>query len=135
MRLTFVCPAAYVEAANDLAMVLGYSDADALTYEKPSWVDASGNLYSCASTLVFGAFVSNALSPLVRPAWDVFPYKIDMDAATSMQSRIVLADFTPDADGNVPVYTASPDTILALPGDEPRSLLSAAGLTRIPSVE
>jgi len=122
MRLTFICPAAFIDDANHLAMALAFSLADGMTYRKPPKLqDANGNLYSAASSPVGPLFVSKATSSLVRPEWDV-DNLIDMGAAQSAQALVRLWD---GAD-NVPL--ATPDVITVLPGENAVALVHAAGL-------
>lgn len=131
IRITIVCPEAHIGDANHLAMVLGEGPAEAATYGAPGWQDGDGNRYAIASLPVSPAFFAAALSPLVRPAWDVEPYAVNMAGAERAQARIVLFDPGDDPEAPAPVPQADPDTLLTLPGD-PLTMLAAAGLTRIP---
>ena len=124
MRLTIACPAAHIDNANQLAMVLGYSEADGLTYRGLSWHDAQGNLYALASLPVGDSFVSKAISPLVRPEWDADEV-IDMDKASQAQGLVVFwqpTEESPDAP------LATPDAITAVAGDDAVSMIAAMGL-------
>lgn len=112
MRLTIACPEHLIPPARQLAMVLGYSPADAYTYRVPVWQDASGNLYACASLIVGPAFISTATSALSRPAWDVDGV-IDMAAAAQAQGLVRL--WVPSEDHPTPPL-ASPDVITAVGG-------------------
>ena len=124
-RMTFACPAAHVADANNLAMVLAYSEADALTYRDAAWRDAAGNLYAVASSMVVVAgFVANATSPLVRPGWDTTGV-IDMDAAARAQALVLLAD---PAD-TVTDWSARPDRLLAYPHEDVGAALAALGVS------
>lgn len=130
MRLTFVCPAAHRDDANQLAMVLAFSAADANTYRAPSYEDAQGNLYSVASSPVGDTFVSSATTALERPEWDQEPYSINMTGAERAQALVRL--WMPTEDVPEPPQ-ASTGAILALVGGDPHALLAAAGLTVIPT--
>lgn len=122
MRITAACPTALISDSNQLAMVLAFGPADALTYRNPSWVDAEGNLYAAASFIVRPEWVTAAQGTLVRPAWDAEePYTIDMDAAQRAQDSLVFAT-TPTL--------ATPDTLTAIGGMEGREALAAMGLTQ-----
>ena len=127
MRLTIICPEAHRDDANHYAMALGSSEADGLTYGDPAWQDASGNLYSVASLPVSDGFIERATSTLDRPEWDVDPYGISMAAANRAQDRVQVWQPTDDTPEPPQV---SPDAILALVGDDPLTLLAAAGITK-----
>lgn len=129
-RLTFICPEQHRSDANDLAMVLAFSVADALTYREPTYQDAQGNLYSVASSPVGPNFIGNATSALERPEWDQEPYSINMAGAQRAQALVQL--WMPTEDSPTPPQ-ASTTAILTLVGDDPHSLLKAAGLSPIPT--
>lgn len=129
-RLTIACPEALIPDARHLAMILGYGPADADTYREPTWQDAQGHRYAVASTLVWGAFFENATSPLTRPEWDADEI-VDMDAAARAQDAVVLAD--PSQEGVE--WRASPDRILAYPGDDALAALAAMGVGPVPETE
>ena len=127
MRLTIICPAEHRDDANHYAMALGESEADGLTYGEPSWQDASGNAYSVASLPVSLGFIGHATSTLTRPEWDDKPYAISMAAAERAQALVQLWQAT---EGNDQPPQATAGMILAMAGDDPLALLSAAGLIR-----
>ena len=127
MILTISCPQGHINDANHLAMVLGYSEADDKTYGKPQWQDTAGNLYAAASLDVSPAFVSEATSPLQRPAWDTTSF-VSMAAARRAQARVVIWGLTEgEAD---PVVT--PDVILAMFHSNPLAALALAGVSIVP---
>jgi hypothetical protein len=119
MRITAACPEALMPDANQLAMALGESVADAETYRNPSWQDADGNLYAAASFEARDEWIAAAQQPLQRPAWDTEGI-IDMDAAARAQAALV---FTTDA------TPAQPDRLTAIGGMEGLDALAAMGLT------
>ena len=88
MRVTAACPVAMTPQANNLAMCLGHSVADGLTFAKVAWQDAAGNLYACASFEASDEWIQSAQSPLARPEWDADGI-IDMDAANAAQAALV----------------------------------------------
>lgn len=124
MRLTIAVPAEYIDIANHYAMTVGYSQADSLTYRNPSWQDAQGNLYSCASLPISKDFLSRATSPLMRPKWDADEV-IDMVKASQAQALVAL--WMPEDD---PI-TATPDAITAIAGKSGSEALSFMGLTQV----
>lgn len=125
MRVTIICPQAHIEDANHLAMVLGYSAADAATYGDPSWQDKAGNLYAVASLLVSDDFVSAATTALARPDWDDSSI-VAMAAARRAQALVSVWGLGEDE----PAPVASPSRILAMFGDDPHGLLAMAGVVR-----
>ena len=128
MRLTIACPAAHIPNAQHLAMVLGYSAADGLTYAHPGYRDAAGNLYACASLPVGATFVTNATSPLARPVWDTEGI-VDLAKASAAQAIIRL--WVPSEDHPKPPL-ASPGYITAVAGDDGPAMLAAMGLSPVP---
>jgi hypothetical protein len=122
MRITAACPEALMPDANQLAMALGESVADAETYRNPSWQDADGNLYAAASFEARDEWIAAAQGPLTRPAWDTEGI-IDMDAAARAQAALV---FTTDA------TPAQPDRLTAIGGMDGIEALQAMGLLSLP---
>jgi len=120
MRLTIACPDALRDDANNLAMVLGYGPADALTYGSLGWQDAAGNLYAAASLPVSDAFTTAAQTGLERPEWDTEPYTINMAGANRAQAALVFS---------LEPVQAMPDKLTACAGDDSAATLAAMGLT------
>lgn len=114
IRLTFACPEQFIPDANQLARVVGYSEADERTYGEPQYQDAEGNLYSVASGLVAEHFASVATSPLQEPDWGA-----DMEAAGRAQLLAALGQ------------PASPDHIAAVIGDDVQAALEFLGLVMV----
>jgi len=127
MRLTIAVPQAHIDNANHLAMVLGYSEADGLTYRNPSWQDAQGNLYAVASLPVSDGFIVAAESPVVRPEWDTEEV-IDMTKAAQAQELVSI--WTLDSSETGP--KATPDVIKAVLGMGGGAAIEAVGLTPVP---
>lgn len=121
--VTIACPEAHIADANQLALCLGYGEADGHTFGGPGWQDAAGNRYAVASGLVSEAFPVAAGSPLVDPAWGA-----DMAAATRAQA--LLSVFDPEAS---PVPFAGPDRITAVLAFAAQDALAILGLTAVPS--
>jgi len=124
MRLTIAVPQTHIDIANHYAMAVGYSKADSLTYRDPSWQDAQGNLYACASLPISSNFLSRATSPLTRPEWDADEI-IDMVKASQAQALVAL--WMPEDD---PI-TATPDTITAIAGKSGSEAIAFMGLTQV----
>ena len=108
VRITIACPAAHRADAIGLGACLGLSLADAQTYGEPTWRDAGGNLYACASLDVREEWLAAAQAPLVRPAWDVAA-EIDMAAAARAQAAVRLWA----GDGAPPLASAGVLTVIA----------------------
>lgn len=124
MRLTIAVPAAYIGIANHYAMAVGYSKADSVTYRNPSWQDAQGNLYACASLPISNDFLSRATSPLVRPEWDTDEV---IDMAKASQAQALVALWIPEDDFIIP----TPDTITAIAGKSGSEAIAFMGLTQV----
>lgn len=119
MRVTIFVPQAMIADANQFALCLGQSVADADTFGAATWEDGNGNLYAVASTLARAAFAIDAASPLAAPA---FAPDADLVAAGRAQAALVIYD--PAA----PVQ-ASPSRILAVIHDSASTALAAAGVS------
>lgn len=114
--------------ANQLAMVLAFSEADAQTFQPPRW--HSGDIaYSAASFPVRDEWVQKALSPLVRPEWDTEEI-IDMAAANRAQAALVFWVPEYDEDGNLvtPPPQAAPDKLTAIGGPDGLTALGMMGV-------
>lgn len=124
MRITCSCPAALVSDGNQLAMALGFSEADGETYRGLNWQDAQGNLYTAASFDAREEWIVAAQSPLVRPEWDVNEV-IDMGAAARAQQALVF--YVVGGEEGTP--KANPFNLVAVAGCEGIEALSLMGLT------
>ena len=124
MRITCSCPAALVSDGNQLAMALGFSEADGETYRGLNWQDAQGNLYAAASFDAREEWIVAAQSPLVRPEWDVNEI-IDMDAAAKAQQALIF--YVVNSEEDAP--KANPLNLVAVAGCEGIEALSLMGLT------
>lgn len=124
MRITCSCPEHLVYQGNQLAMALGFSEADGETYFGLSWEDAEGNVYSAASFDASESWVVFAQKPLQRPAWDINKI-IDMDAANEAQKAMIFYMF--GVDENEP--KANPLNLVAIAGVEGFEAISLMGLT------
>jgi len=123
MRITIACPVAMTSDANQLAMVLAFGPADALTYGEGTWQDDASNLYSAASGIIGSQFLGMATSTLVRPAWDT-DNLVNMAGAARAQAAVALiqGDDSP---------LASPTQITAILGDDGLAALAAMGLAPV----
>jgi len=118
MRITIACPARLIEAANHLAMALGNSSADAMTFRDPVWQDELGQPYAVCSFEGSVDWVSDALQPLQRPAWDK-DHDVSLKLAEQAQA-LFLSWFASESD-EAPI--ARSDRIVAIVGlDGPEAL-------------
>lgn len=86
-RVTIACPESLVKDANELAKVLGFTEADGSTYQEIWYLDSKGNRYACPSMIVSAGFATKAFSSLKRPNWDK-DTKVDLSAAERAQSLV-----------------------------------------------
>jgi hypothetical protein len=121
-RITSASPEPLNSDSNDLAMCLGFSVADGLTFSNLNWQDADGVLYACASWEASDAWLEKAQAPLERPSWDVDEV-IDMVAAGRAQAALVVS---------TEPLLASPSNLTAISGVDALTALEAMGLTTVP---
>jgi len=117
-RITAAAPQAIVSDSNNLAMCLGYSLADGLTFSNLNWQDANGGLYGCASWEASEEWLGKAQEPLERPSWDVDEV-IDMVAAGRAQAALVIS---------TEALLASPAALTAINGMQALDAIAAMGL-------
>jgi hypothetical protein len=127
MILTIAVPAAHVADANQLAMALGFSTAEELTYGEPTWQGSADNLYSAASFGVEPTFINTATSTLQRPAWDIGAV-VDMVAVARAQTLILAWTYGDSATAP----QADPNAITAILGMDGLDALEIMGLTIMP---
>jgi hypothetical protein len=120
-RITAASPEPLNSDSNDLAMCLGFSVADGLTFSNLNWQDANGVLYACASWEASDAWLEKAQAPLVRPAWDVDEI-IDMEAAERAQAVMVIS---------TDPIPASTTALIAISGMQALDAIAAMGLTQV----
>jgi hypothetical protein len=124
-RITAASPEPLNSDSNNLAMCLGFSVADGLTFSNLNWQDADGVLYACASWEASDAWLEKAQAPLVRPAWDVDEV-IDMEAAERAQAVMVIS---------TDPIPASTTALIAISGMQALDAIAAMGLTVRPEPE
>lgn len=127
-RVTIAAPAAHIDDANALSLVLGEVPADINTFNHAGYQDAEGNLYSVVSTVVKEVFVTGANSELVAPS---FAPEADLEAAGRAQALLNIGSL------ESPVQ-ATPDSIAVILGDRFESAMdqvAALGLEAVPFEE
>jgi hypothetical protein len=120
-RLTLVVPDSLMDAANNLALIMGESDSDINTFTQANWQDASGNLYAVASA-VSKPVVVNALSsglPETLPS-----HTENTDVALAQQALDAIEVYSEGV-------TVSASKIVLAIDYSPLDALSGMGLTRL----
>ena len=87
IHITITVPVAHLADANQLARVLGYSEADALTFDQAQRIEVDGQTYARAAGVVDAGWLLPAYGPLVAPAWGA-----DMSAAARAQALLHVHD-------------------------------------------
>jgi len=86
MRVTIATPEALINAANQLALASGLSEADVNTFGEAKWEDADGNRYSVASGIVSDDYPQIAAGDLTDRAAGA---GADMTLVQAAQSAVV----------------------------------------------
>lgn len=119
IRVTIAVPIDLIDAANEMAACIGYTEADRRTFGLITHEDTDGNLYSVASGPVMPAFIENAQSPLIEPEWGA-----DMAQADEAQAAVrIWSDEEP--------VTAAPNIIAAIISEDVDGAISSLGLVRL----
>lgn len=129
LRITLVCPKAHIADANQLALCIGPSSHDYQTFKAARYQDASGNLYSLASTVVVPSYIDDTTIELVAPAHSP---DVDLEAAARAQA---LLDIEDRINGG-PAVTAGPDRIAVIVDHrlaDVQEHIAALGLVAVPS--
>ena len=97
IRITIACPETLIDEANQFALCLGYSPADAQTFRVAMWEDAHGARFALASLLASDQFPHIASSALSAPT-----HTPDADTALATRAQAALADMDTSYAGTVP---------------------------------
>lgn len=120
-RITLAVPAAYIEQANHIALIMGESPADIGTFKQADWQDSDGNLYAICSAVskpvVLGAVTGGLPDPL--------PSHAEEADVTKAQQALGLLKLYEDG------VLVSPDHIVLAVDYEPLGVLESMGLTRV----
>jgi hypothetical protein len=126
-RLTLSVPEALIPAANQLALIMGESSADANTFTQAGWQDAQDNLYAICSAvskpIVLGALQTGLPDPLPAHAEGA-------DTALAQQALDALVIYQP-GDEETPATQAAHGVIVLAIDHDPLTALAAMGLTRV----
>ncbi|MHA6265713.1 hypothetical protein [uncultured Aliiroseovarius sp.] len=115
VRITIACPERFIADANQFALCVGNTRADANTFSAALWEDGTGGRFALASLLAAEHFAVVATSPLTPPA-----HAQDADMQAAGRAQKILEVWSPLSPGAFPSLSA--DRILAIVGLE-------AGLT------
>lgn len=125
-RVTVIVPAALIDAANHVHVLLGKSKGFN-TYGEPRWQDAQGNLYAVSSGLWTDAQITGVTNPDVLSQIEP-PEGVDMALAAQAQASFELRQAA--VSGDTPA-TPMAGVILALAGGSPVELLAEIGIFRV----
>lgn len=114
IQVTIAVPVALIAAANQLARVIGYSEADGETFSLAPVIDG----HAVASGLVEAAFITDAFLPLEEPE-----YGADMALARTAQAAVVVVD--PESPSDPP--EGSIRVVVGLDPDAAKTLLGLNG--------
>lgn len=125
-RVTVIVPAALIDAANHVHVLLGKSKGFN-TYGEPQWQDAQGNLYAVSSGLWSDAQIAGVTNPDVLRQIEP-PEGVDMALAAQAQASFELRQV---AEGGDPLPSPMKGGILALAGPRSVDLLAEIGIFRV----
>ena len=121
-RITVVVPEAYINIANQLALIAGEFPADINTFTYANWQDKDGNKYAVCSAvtkpIVLGLYEAN-LSELELPE---FKQEANIEKSQQALDMLVLYDGT---------QQVSNDSIMCAVDYDPLTTLEAMGLSII----
>ncbi|MCK0141184.1 hypothetical protein [Aliiroseovarius sp. F20344] len=125
LRITIACPEELIGDANQFALCVGSSAADAQTFSQAIWEIKQGDRFALASLLAGDSFPVAASQPLKAPH-----HAPDMDLAAATQAQMKLEVWSPTVSNTPPALNKT--TILAVVGIEPKFALPLLDLSPIP---
>lgn len=125
IRITIACPEGMMSEANQFALCVGNSPADAQTFGSATWEDGTGERYALASLLAGAQFPQVAGAPLQAPA-----YTPDADIAEAGIAQAALRIWSPMSQGSFPEI--GPDRLVAVIGLEAGLAIPLLGLSPVP---
>lgn len=131
-RLTLSVPEALVPQANQLALIVGESAADANTFAQANWQDEQGNLYAVCST-VAKPVVTSLLGTTLK-ADNLPPHAEGADLAAAQQAMDAIVVYQPYNE-QTPATQADPTHIVLAIDYAPIAALKQMGLTQVPTNE
>lgn len=121
-RITVAVPEAYINIANQLALIAGEFPADINTFSQASWQDKDGNKYAVCSAVAKPVVLTVYQSKLSELELPEFKKVADIEQAQQALDMMVLYD------GTQQVIT---DTIMCAVDYDPLPTLEAMGLNVI----
>lgn len=121
LRVTVICPEEMIDAANQLALLLGESSGDAQTFRTAAWVAADGERYAVASLAATAGFPDAAAADLAA-----LPNPHGADVAAAQPAQAMLEVWLPA--GGTPPPAPAPDRLAAYIFAAPMALLAAFDL-------
>ena len=117
-RITLIVPEQYMDDANNLALIMGESDADIGTFVTADWKDAEGNLYTVCSA-ASKPVVLSALSKGLPTSIPAHASAADVAKAQQALDLIVLYEAG---------VVASVDKIILAVDTHPQDTFESAGI-------
>jgi hypothetical protein len=138
LRVTVACPEAMIANGNQFALAIGENINDDRTFGPARYEDASGNLYSVASTVAvehFPAIAGMSLADLVASrSWlndEEGNSLVDLSAAQAAQAALVVWAPSTDEEGNQTLGpTANPTSLTAVVHPDPAQAVEWLGLSK-----
>lgn len=121
-RITVAVPEAYINIANQLALIAGEFPADINTFRQASWQDKDGNKYAVCSAVAKPVVLSIYHSKLSELELPEFKQEANIEQAQQALDMMVLYDGTQQVTTN---------TIMCAVDYDPLPTLEAMGLSVI----
>ncbi|MCK8463441.1 hypothetical protein MUY35_06215 [Aliiroseovarius sp. S1339] len=125
IRITIACPENMIAEANQFALCIGSTPADAQTFGSATWEDGQGERYALASLLAGPQFAQTAAEPLRAPD---HTEHADVTAAAFAQSALRI--WSPLSPGSFPSLSA--DRLIAVIGLDAGLAIPLLGLSPVP---
>ena len=121
-RITVAVPEAYINIANQLALIAGEFPADANTFRQASWQDKDGNKYAVCSAVAKPVVLDLYEAKLSELELPEFKQEANIEQAQQALDMMVLYDGT---------QQVTTDTIMCAVDYDPLPLLLSVGLRAI----
>ena len=121
-RITVAVPEAYINIANQLALIAGEFPADVNTFRQASWQDKDGNKYAVCSAVAKPVVLTVYQSKLSELELPEFKQEANIEQAQQALDMMVLYDGT---------QQVATDTIMCAVDYDPLPTLEAMGLSVI----
>ncbi|MDE9450352.1 hypothetical protein J3R80_07700 [Aliiroseovarius sp. Z3] len=125
IRITIACPEGLISEANQFALCVGNTPADAQTFRSATWETESGDRYALASLLAGAQFPQVAASPLSAPA-----HAPDANTTEASIAQAALRIWSPMSEDSFPEVGL--DRLVAIVGLEAGMAIPLLGLSPVP---